>query len=43
MTAFAGPSFVITGIFFHQVHLVDEKGWTLALFASGVAIYAAFS
>ena len=42
MTAFAGPSFVITGIFFHQVHLVDEKGWTLALFASGVAIYAAF-
>lgn len=42
MTALAGPSFVITGIFFHQVHLVAEKGWSLSLFASGVAIYAGF-
>lgn len=42
MTALAGPSFLITGIFFHQVHLVAEKGWDLSIFASGVAIYAGF-
>ena len=31
------PSFVGTGIIFHQVHLVEVKGWSLEWFASGFA------
>ena len=27
-------SFIITGLFFHQVHLVDSKGWTMAVYAT---------
>jgi MFS family permease len=27
------PSFVMTGVFFHQAYLVETKGWTLAWFA----------
>ncbi len=27
-------SFIVTGVFFHQVHLVDSKGWTMELFAA---------
>lgn len=36
----AAPSFMITAIFFHQVHLTEVKGWTLA---SYVAIYPLYS
>jgi MFS family permease len=35
----AGPA-IVTGIFFHQVHVVAAKGWSLALFASSFTIYA---
>jgi len=34
------PSYVITGIFFHQVHLVETKGWELSWFAAAFVIYA---
>jgi MFS family permease len=40
MIAVLGPSFIITGIFFHQVHLVTERGWTLAGFVGLFAVYA---
>ena len=41
--ALIGPSFVVTGLFFHQVHLTEVKGWDLAWFASCFAAYAAAS
>ena len=34
------PAFIITGVFFHQVHLIDVKGWTLAGFAASYPLYA---
>ena len=33
--------FVITGVFFHQVHLVEIKAWTLPGFAACYPLYAA--
>ena len=35
------PSFIITGILFHQVHLAELKGWTLTEFAACYPIFAA--
>jgi len=40
---FLGLSFVGTGIIFHQVHLVDFKGWSLAWFAANYSVMAAAS
>lgn len=40
MLAMLGPSFTITGLNFHQVHLVSSKGWDLGVYASGFAVYA---
>ncbi len=40
MPAMLAPSFIITGLNFHQVHLAETKGWALSLYASGFAIYA---
>jgi MFS family permease len=40
---FLGLSFVGTGIIFHQVHLVDFKGWSLAWFAANYSTMAAAS
>jgi MFS family permease len=34
------PSYITTGIFFHQVHLVDVKGWELSWFAAAFVVYA---
>ena len=34
------PSFIMTGFFFHQVHLVEAKAWSMTWFA---ACYVAFS
>ena len=36
------PSFIVTGILFHQIHLVESKGWLLEAFAAGYAAYAIF-
>lgn len=35
--------FVATGIQFHQILLVEEKGWVLATFASGYFVAASFN
>ena len=37
------PAFIITGVFFHQVHLVEGKGWSLGLFAGAYPLFAAMS
>lgn len=34
------PAFVLTGIFIHQRHLVDEKGWELSWFAASFMAFA---
>ncbi len=34
---------VVTGLFFHQAHVVALKGWSLALFATAFGVYAAAS
>jgi sugar phosphate permease len=35
------PSFLMTGVLFHQVHLVETKGWDLAWWASSFVAYGA--
>ena len=40
---FLGLSFIGTGIIFHQVHLVEFKGWSLAWFAANYSFMAAAS
>jgi len=40
MSAMVAPAFITTGLFFHQVHLVDSKGWTLGWFATGFVVFA---
>ena len=34
------PSFIVTGLFFHQAHLAEAKGWSLALLASAFVGYS---
>ena len=34
MPAVIAPGFLMTGVIFHQVHLVETKGWSLAWFAT---------
>lgn len=34
------PSFVFTGLFIHQAHLVAEKGWTMEWFAFGFMLHS---
>ncbi|MBP5857926.1 MFS transporter [Marivibrio halodurans] len=41
MPAMLAPSFIITGIFFHQVHIVEVKGWSLAWYSAAFVAYAA--
>lgn len=43
MPGLMAPSFMVTGVFFHQVHLVETKSWELAWFAAGYPFYAAAS
>ena len=33
------PPFMMTCLFFHQLHLVDTKGWTAEMFALGFAVF----
>lgn len=37
------PSYVVTGLFFHQAHVAAAKGWPLTLLAASFAAYAAAS
>ena len=34
------PSFMITSLFFHQVHIVDVKGWTLSNYVTVYPLYS---
>ncbi len=34
------PPFIITGVLFHQIHLIDTKSWTLSAFAACYPLYA---
>lgn len=43
MPAMMALPFVATGIQFHQIILVEEKGWLLATFASGYFVAATFN
>lgn len=40
MPGILAPAFILTGVFFHQVHLVETKGWSLALFAAAYPGYS---
>ncbi|MHC5114629.1 MAG: MFS transporter, partial [Planctomycetota bacterium] len=40
LPAVMAPGFIVTGLFFHQVHLVETKGWELAWFAGTFAVFA---
>jgi len=37
------PSFIFTGIFFHQIVIVEAKGWQLEVWAAAYAAFAATS
>lgn len=41
LPAALAPSFIVTGIFFHQVHLVEVKGWSLAWYSAAFVAFAA--
>ena len=41
--AILAPSFFFTGFFFHQVHLVETKGWALDWWGASFALYAGAS
>lgn len=43
LPAIIAPGFINTGIFFHQVPLVEARGWSLAWFAGSFSLYAAAS
>lgn len=40
MLGVMAPSFIVTSIFFHQVYLVELRGWSLQLFASAFLVSA---
>jgi len=42
LPALLAAPFIITGFFFHQARLAEEKGWTLAWIAGWFVVYAAF-
>ena len=37
------PAFLLTGVFFHQAHLADEKNWTMVWLATSFSAFAASS
>ncbi len=43
LPALIAPGFINTGIFFHQVPLVEARGWSLSWFAGSFSVYAAAS
>ena len=40
MLCFMAPGFITTVIFFHQVYLVELRGWSLGVFASAFIVWA---
>ena len=43
MPAVLAPSFLMTGLIFHQVKIVEIKGWSMSIFTSGFVGLAAAS
>ena len=43
MLGFMAPGFIVTVIFFHQVYLVELRGWSLGVFASAFIVWAGFN
>lgn len=43
LPAIVAPGFINTGIFFHQVPLIEARGWSLAWFAGSFSVYAGAS
>jgi len=43
LVAAMAPGFVGTVVFFHQIHLVELRGWSQPLFASSFPVMAAFT
>lgn len=43
LPALLAPSFIGTGLIFHQVHMADIKGWSMALVSGSFTAYAAMS
>lgn len=43
LPAIIAPGFINTGIFFHQVPLIEARGWSLAWFAGSFSVYAGAS
>jgi MFS family permease len=43
MPAILAPSFLMTGLIFHQVKIVEIKGWSMSIFTSGFVGLAAAS
>lgn len=43
MPAFLAQTILFTGFIFHQIHLIDSKGWSLTLWGSLFIMYAAVS
>jgi MFS family permease len=37
---YVAPPFLLTGMFFHQIVLAEERGWSLALLAGAFSLYA---
>jgi MFS family permease len=42
LPAILAAPFIVTGFFFHQARLAEEKGWTLAWIAGWFVVYAVF-
>jgi len=40
LPALLAPSFIHTGLIFHQIHVASEKGWTLTALAGAYSFYA---
>ncbi len=40
LPAILAPSFITTGMFFHQRHLAEVKGWSLELLAAAFVVFA---
>ncbi|NIA67834.1 MFS transporter [Pelagibius litoralis] len=40
LPALLAPSFIFTGLIFHQVHLAETKGWPLSLLAGSYLVFA---
>jgi len=43
MPALLAPSFISTGLVFHQVHIADIKGWSMTLLSGSFSAYAALT